>query len=611
MLNLSDTVAHILHHGPLARQEGGRLMLPGTHRLVLSWSGSKYPPAFWVPSKPLSYMGRNLPIHRAHPDLRMLNVCVQLFEQAVLTMVNCENSGLCSLDALEGILANLSPIVLSSLDRKGLPLLRGKVVTKATVAHALEFCEDVKAGVVRLEGTQLVNVLGEGRIGEIHPAIVKLMGEREFIGLYSVLLGASRYVHRPLDRAPRHGWILSEVFKTDSMSAHRSIPLLFTSCLALGAMGRAVIELYLDQNLGLFVDGNDPDNPSTDPVANSLMVLDYMAGLLLSAKSPRAINTLSLPYAPRGKRVVQSEKRISVNFAYDLIVRQMEASLFRPTYLDEALSVSKKLKEGVQSTLSIRESEFTTLVGGSGVGKSTRIAEIIESLVACRKEVEHAMGRRMNIFFADTSEPSPVMVEESFGDPVIPVTDSPSARVWAAVRAGEVIPLHGLKPFGADLTEMLSVLESSGVVKRGDLSILILDSASDLVDEAQMVNPDLKSGSRTGGRDSAIRKVFQQQTNALSQGGWAVVQTVNLQSMPGHKDQANDFAFTYSISGGSDVTALLLGGDEIPFIRDRSLGTMFVDDTALGILNDPSAANRFPDATGGTITKQALNAVKY
>lgn len=610
MLHLSDTVASTLHRGPLARKEGGRLSLPGTHRLVLSWSDSEYPAAFWVPSEPTSYMGRDLPIHRAHSDLRMLNVCVQMFEEAVLTMVTCENSGLCSLGALERILANLSPIVLSSLDRKGLPWIRGKLVNKDTVANAMEFQQDVKAGVVRLEGTQLANVLGEGRIGEIHPAIVKLMGEREFVGSYSLALGASRYVHRPLDKAPRHGWILSEVFKVDSLSDDRSIPLLFTSCLTLGAMGRAMIDIYLDQDLESVVDKADPVDPPTDPVANSLMVLDYMAGLLLSAKSPRAINTLSLPYAPRGKRVVRSSNGFSVNFEYDLIVRQMEVSLFRPTNAEEALAVSKKLKEGVQSTLSIRESEFTTLVGGSGVGKSTRIAEIIESLIECRDDVEQATGRRMNIFFADTSEPSPVMVEQSFSDPVIPVTDSPLARVWATVRAGDVIPLHGLKPFGADLTEMLSMLESSGVVEKGDLNILILDSASDLVDEAQMVNPDLRSGSRTGGRDSAIRKVFQQQTNALSQGGWAVVQTVNLQSMPGHRDQANDFAFTYSISGGSDVTALLLGGSEVPFIRDRSAGAMFVDDTALGVLNDPSAANRFPGATEGTITKQVLSAVK-
>lgn len=610
MLNFSDTIASVLHQGPLARKDGGRLVLQGPHGLVLSWSGSEYPPEFWVPDEPLSYVGRELPIHRAHSDLRMLDVCIQLFEQAVLTLATCENSGLCSLNALDKILANLSPIVLSSLDRKGLPFVRGNLITKKTVADALKFCEGLEAGVVRLGETQLVNVLGEDRIGEIHPTIVKLMGEREFVESYSGLLGKSRFIHRPLVKAPRHGWILSEVFKQSSISDDRSIPLLLTSCLALGAMGRAAIDVYLDQDMEEFVSKADPDEPSTDPAVNSLMVLDYMAGLVLSAKAPRAINTLSLPYAPRGKRVVQSQNGVAVNFEYDLIVRQMEVSLFRPTSADEALSVSRRLRDGVQSTLSIRESEFTTLVGGSGVGKSTRVAEIIEALVDCRERVEKETGRRMNIFFADTSEPSPVMVEDSSNDPVIPVTDSPLARVWATVRAGDVIPLHGLKPFGADLTEMLSTLESSGVVKRGDLNILILDSASDLVDEAQMVNPELRSGSRTGGRDSAIRKVFQQQTNALSQGGWAVVQTVNLQSMPGHKDQANDFAFTYSISGGSDVTALLLGDNEVPFIRDRSAGAMFVDNTSLGVLSDPNATNRFPGATEGTITKQVLNAIK-
>lgn len=609
MLNLSRAIINVLHTGALARREGGRLSWPSHHGQILGWSHDNQAFRSGSPIAKLSYMGRNLPIRRSHGDLRMLNACIHMFERAVVVMAGCEESGLCSMDSFHRLLTNIAPLVLSSLDEDNFSGAEKGVITKASIAKAKEFQNDVIAGAVRLEGAQLANVLGEEVIGIIHPVIMRLMSDREFMRFYSSLLGSVRTIQRSSDRTPAHGWILSEAFKSSDLSDEHSIPLLFTSCLALGAVGRTVADSYLMQDVSDEVNDFDPDKPVVNPLANSIVALDYVAGLVLSAKSSRAIDTLALPYSPRGKRVIRSTNGVTVNFEYDVIVRQMEVSLFHHTDASEALALSQKLKEGVRSTLSIRESEFTTLVGGSGVGKSTRVAEIIESLIECRGDVERATGRKVNIFFADTSEPSTVVLEAS-NDPVIPVTDSPMARIWSKIRAGEVIPLHGMKPFGADLTEMLTVLESSGVVGEKDLNILILDSASDLVDEAQMVNPSLRSGSRAGGRDSAIRKVFQQQTNALSRGGWAVLQTVNLQSMPGHRDQANDFAFTYSISGGSDVTALLLGGSDVPFIRDRSAGAMFVDDTALGILHDPNAAYRFPDATAGTVAKPTITAVK-
>lgn len=491
--------------------------------------------------------------------------------------------------------------------------------------HYLTMPEPVRPGVLQIKRDH-VSLVGGPAVGIVRlpPVLQYLFENPAFTRAYGRLLtrGAVPYAKgddlKDASKQLRHGGaIFTEQFirVLDAVSNDVFVvPLGLMVLLGAGmaaARGLALAALHAEPRVdddGVVIDGE-----FEEPVVQvGEGVIDVLASMwLLTVTSdvhPIPRRGLDTTVNPSRRIRCLTNEGLNLTFMYDLITGTGQF------VTGSAATTRGALQEGGLETghvIALRESEVTSLMGGSGAGKSTHMVNLIIQMLRERDRL-HSMGVDLRIYFASVSEPTSVdsalLTDVDFLDDSLPA----AVRMAALVQNELITPLHGVSPFGGPLKALLEAAESAGMTDDNVINVLVIDSSSDLVDEAASVSPEISTASRTGGREPAVRRAFAEQTNALANGGWLVLQSVNLQSGGARKDVVNDIGFASSAHGGSDNLALLDSHHRALLIRDRTASYIHLSPEAIQALEamsplDQMLADLLTDAAAGTRDIRTVN----